>query len=617
VAGNIIVDYLNFGVVYYLIKHERKANVIALFRPHSRLKECILQYLVRLLGFNYQVNKLQFGAVSSNPYSRVFHTTQIMANKLAEPYFKNTFKKTDYFFDYKVRNQLFRLLWRSNSVVEYANCIELFSVDKIYVTNPLNNKFKQKLAEMHNSKLKCQKVRFYNAFGAMNDDGYAYTNNKSLPGVLRLWLFAILSVFKITSYITLRWKKTNNKCDILLFSHDEDTTTGWLNGIKMINSLKTECTVARPNGVIGAGADAFNLHKVYWKNTLKFYIHMLYGIHRFFWSLKISPLMYATLIQSWRDMFLLQCLYLELNVNAVYSNYESDFSQLALAIASDSNDIVSYAAIWSLGSFPSDLVCTSYKFADRSFIWGKWHYELFKASFDKSSGYIIAGYIGDIYMTEMAKNAQSMRAKIKKDFDYIIAFYDTSITKDLFYDEIGAVNMLKSILEIASETNSLVVLKTKKNSIIYDSLKLQYTDRLVFDYERASIVPALASDVVVGVCSSTLVCMAAVYGKPIVLFDPANVVWDKWKFEINNMVDSLCKMEFALRNSLLNTPDKKAEWTSQIDPLADGNAQIRMSNYIDDVNKNHSSGKVATLTLADSKYQQRWGADKVILNTFI
>jgi hypothetical protein len=602
---HIVIDYINLITALHLVQKNRGSNVTALFHPTSKVLESFLIKVLNIFDIKYQLERMECGNLTNNPYYDIVVETNSMVGKLVPLYESGIPSKITDYFNYKLWNILFRLLWRPNLILSYIK--KYNNIDEIYISIKTSKKFLSQYQKFLSDE-DCKKITFYSGIGSINDTEYSYKRSTSKKFRFLAYIF----------YIRIEFKKTYSKIDSLFFSHDRGTIQGWINGIKVGKFVDFTYKIVWPDKSIGQKSDNLSFRHIYWKDIFGYFLHLKNGLTRFFpliFSIDFNA--YSELVKNWVDLFLLQSFYEKHSVKIVYSNFESDFTQLALAASSDNKKIVSFSAIWSLGNFPFKGVVTFQKFADRFFIWGDWHYDLLSSSNDKSSGYIVTGYIGDIYLTQMRKDMDILHAKHKNSFNKIIAFYDTSITPDLFFNEVTARNILNTIASAATENNSLVILKMKKKKYnVYNDIIQKYATHILIDHDSASLVPALSADVVIGIENSTPVVISAVHGKNVILFDGSRTIWQHWNVAVRGItvVRSLHDLKYELVKSLTGVEKDNVYSTYAIDPFADGKAQYRMANYMKHVFSELSAGKSESLLRADTRYKKRWGDDKILIN---
>jgi len=600
----IVIDYINLAIVFHLVRKNRGSNVVALFQPTSKLLENILTRVLSSFDIEYRLDKMKFENLSDNPYQNVLVETNKVVNKFMLLYENDKPSKTIDYFNYILRNKLFHLLWRSSSILEYIKIDN--KIDEVYISIKARKEFLKRYFKFLSDQDCKIIIIFYNDIGKMNDTGYLFKRPASRKFRFLAYIF----------FIQVGFKKVYSKIDSLLFSHNRDTVQGWINGIEVGNFVDFTYKIVWPDKSIGKKSDNLPFRYIYWKDLYSYLLHLISGLIRFFpFYLSIGFDAYSALVRNWTDLFLLQSFYKKHRIKIIYSNFDSDFTQLALAVASDNKKIVSFSAIWSLGNYPLKGCVTFQKFADRFFIWGRWHYSLLSSSNDKSSGYVITGYIGDIYSHKMLKDAVILRKYHKKRYSNIIALYDTSVFHDLFFNNIIAENLLNTVAEVAEQSNSIIILKTKFRSGIYDKVISCYSNNIVVDCSKGSLIPALSADVVIGIENSTPVSLSALYNKRVINFNPSNTVWKYWKSTIAKdmtMVETLGGVRRELINKLKMLD--KPYLNVNIDPFVDGKSQERMAQYICDVSNQLHKGKGSALAYADTNYIEKNGVDKIIYN---
>ena len=601
---HIVIDYINLITVFHLALNHKGSDVTALFCPTSKSKERFLIRILSIFKIRYQLDKMKFSKLPVNPYQEVLVDTNDIVDKLSLFYESDNYSKTMSCFNSKLRRTLFNLLWRPNSIIKYAE--KYYTFDAIYISlktkKIFQNRFQALLTDQHCIK----KLFFYNGNGKVDDLEYWS----------RIYMQKKIRFLAYIFYIPIEFKNRCRNIDSLFFSHDKKTIQGFLNGTRVSNFISFTHKIAWPDGTIGESSESLIFRRIYWKDYASYLLHLKDGLAKFYPTIASIGLdVFIILMREWVSLFLLRLFYKKHNIKIIYSNYDSDFTQLALAIASDDLKIASFSAIWSLGSFPHKHNITLHKFADRFFIWGEWHYSLLSASNDESSGYVTAGYIGDIDLPIMQKEAALLRTKYKKNYKKIISLYDTSKFYDLFFNEEIAEKLLNVVMKVAKQSNSLVILKTKFKS--YDESKFlrHYSNNLILDSEKSSLIAALASDVVIGIANSSPLALAAISNKHVVSFNSPNTVWDHWKSSISSdftMVESLKALNVELTNKL--NMDNKPYSTEKITPFFDGKTQLRMAHYMNEVSDKIDQGKNEALEHADSKYTTKYGFDKIIIN---
>jgi len=614
----IIIDYLNFTTAFYLIKNERNSIVIAIFKSESRLMEFILVRLLNIFVISYSLEKMNMAKLSINPTSGIYKSTGKLAIMLANQYCQSSStSKVNHLFNHIIKSWFFSNLWRTVSVVEYVS-IYYKDVDAIYVSTSLNNNLLKKHSAGHFGSSLHSTIHYYSAFGLINDENYSYRRIKPKFRLLGERISQLIKLLYKIFYISIRSKISKEKFEVLLFSHDHDERV-WLGINKIPDYLNLNCRISYPNQIVGKGHNKFKIKSITWPKIIQYYGHTLLGLSKFSWSFNVSWSLCINLLNAWQCIFILENLYHDYGVKMVLSGgYESIMSQVAVALASDNHEMISFETTASLGEYPTEFVGSWHKFSDRFFLWGSWHHDLSRASKDKSSGYIIAGYIFDNNISKMKEKADFFKSDVSKKYNKIITIFDTSIDNDHAYAGDIIFRYIDTVVKIAEEFNALVVLKTKKNHSGYSNLmKSNDGGQLLIHYEKGSLVSALVSDVVVGLGSSTPAVLSAVYSRKVVLFEPTKIVWSQWGMDNhdNPMVTSLTDLQIVIRELLLSdNKDKKTLCSNRFDPYADGKSQYRIAKYIECVFENLYRGKIEALIQADTQYKVRWGEDKVFLS---
>ena len=527
---------------------------------------------------------------------------------------RSEFKDGQYYYDIGLR---FR-----PSNTEYLKQLDV-RTGSVYISTVVNYEV------LKNICLCTDNIIYYKSIGLFEDNGYAGRRRLARIKFFGNTVGIFIEYIYFLVRVKLKRKVFGRKIDILLFSHKEKLN--WIGIDNISNYLSAHCKIVRQNGLVEYGVDSFQLMSTHWKNIIKYYLHLIRGVRMFYRVSDIGFNYFFALLEDWKKIFFLKEVFCEYEVKAILSGYESNLSQLAVALSSDSDDMVSFDCVWSIGEYPSKFVPTTCKFADRSFIWGMWHYELMLASDSRSSGYVISGYVGDCFVSKMKKKGESVFLKSDKNYDKLITIFDVGgYNFDHLYTKEKVEQFIKCILDVAVEFDALVVIKLKnklelqdedpfnnKHEIpsLYKNLINKYgKNRMVFLYESSSLISALRSDVVIGMSSSTLASVSSVHGIPSIMYDPSKVVWSKWNLGISayNMAYTLEKVDSLLRSILHKDKTEDNFITEYIDPFADGKSQMRMAKYIEDTLYSLTNKKDKPLIYADKRYISKWGVDKIM-----
>jgi hypothetical protein len=608
---NIIIDYLNVSSAIKLIKNHRGSNVTALFKPQSSVIEFFLIKIIGLFGIRYSLDKIILGRFSDYIATKIIDRTGDVVRSISKEYIYNSSSKVNDCLNYTLKNWLFNALWRQVFIIEYVRRLNIH-VDAIYIATQVNNELLIK-SSFYQSELNKGYVIHYKSSSLIDDKGYSHIRKHPRIKYVGKNINTLLEFLYTFLFVRLRRKKPITKIDLLVLDHY--SSFKWLTLDKIIDNSALNSRIVYPNGMVGSDKDAFHIRSIYWNDIFSFYAHMVTGVFKFYWAINISTNLFTDLLTRWKFVYILKSLYNKYNIRIVLSGFEAPINQVATAVASDNEEMVSFDCLWSIGERPMEFACTQHRMSDRYFLWGSWHHDLMSASNDKSSGHIIAGYIGDHHISLMKTMGKKFRDKQLNKFNKIITVFDSGSGEDI-HPEVIYIDYVKAIMIIAVEFNALVVLKTKKGVERYaDIIKSNNDGRLIFHHEYGSLEAALNSDVVTGVVNSGMGSVSAVHGRQVILYDPNKLVWDKWESYRHScsIVRSLPDLQTILRSQLSNDITKVTPSPKYIDPYADGKAQYRMENYIQNVFDNLHLGKNKAMHLADNIYKMQWGEDKVII----
>jgi len=577
---DIIIDYLNFSSAFKLIKNERGSNVIALFRPESRKVEFLLIKIITLFKMNYSLDKMMSSKLSENIANKVFRSATILTNEISKEYIYNSSSKVNDFFNFNIKSWIFQNLFRQVSIIEYTRKLNI-SFDALYISTQLNSKLLRRLPFFESVLMRGELVH-YKSTNLIDDALYSYRIKRSKIRYSGTNIGKLIEMLHAFLFVKIRIKAKVEKIDVLIFSHYQFK---WIGLDEISNNLPLNSKIVYPDGMVGNDTDAFQIKSIYWNEIFLFYKHMIMGVIEFLWSIKININLFSQLLTMWKFIYIQKSLFKKYNIRIILSGYESPISMGAIAVASDNEKMASFDSLWSIGEHPIEFACTQNRVSDRYFIWGRWHHDLMIASNDHSKGHILTGYIGDRHIPSMKAKGKIFRNKHLKTHSKIITIFDSGSGADGHFSEEIYINLVKSIKLIADDFNALVVIKSKKGDSRYaDIIKLD-NKGFVIDNEKASLVAALSSDVVIGIGSSGPASISAVHGLQTILYDPNKLVWDKWSSYENYCpkVRSLLELQTILRGILSFEITKDMPYPEYIDPYGDYMAQKRMEDYIQNV----------------------------------
>lgn len=609
----IIIDYLNFSSAFKLIQNERRSNVIALFKPHSNIKEVLLIKILLLFRIKYSLNKMESCNFKDNLVNKIFEITKHTTNSISDEYLSKSSSKSSNLNDFSIKKWFFHALWRQISIIEYIKNLKINeNSNTIYISSLVEDKLLMKSSH-YQSIINNLPLVHYKTSCLINDNNYSFIRVQPKFKYVGTKISSLLEILYAVFFVKWNFKLSAEKIDFLIFSHFPEK---WV-GIDKINPNSALISkIVYPDGMVGSDKkNSLNIKSIDLKELVAFYIYMFNGILKFFWAFKIHSTFFSELVSKYKLSFILKSFYKKHNVKIILSGYESPIGQVATSIASDNSSMVSFDCVWSLGERPIDFAVTQTKFCDRNFLWGQWHHDLMISSNDQSSGHIIAGYIGDHLIPIMQSQAREFRNFHIKKYKKIITVFDSGSAEDGHFSEETYIQYLEAIIHTANKFNALVVLKTKKEDKRYEDIVKSNHDRLIIHYEKASLVSALGSDIVIGVASSTPASIAAVYGIKAILYDPNKQVCSKWKSYENSLViiRSIQSLTKILSENLISSIARKNQYPKYIDSFGDFLAQNRIEKYIENIFDNLDLGKNEALKIADNLYQEEWGYNKVIL----
>ena len=599
------------ATLWYLIRYHGSSCVVALFQS-APVHDKIFRGLLKLFGMRYEFQRMEFVSLKKNPYMQIFRNSESIVHKLVsaslldlpDSAVKSSLLKV-------AERQLFMCLWRVVSIMNFVNT-NIQDVEHIYISNPLGKKKNDTLMGLINDAYSAYDMTLYSSYSKVDDTGYLYPQSMYINRLY--FMFIYVKIIKLVLFPAVVFRKHNKFSDAIYFLHNENEQK-YINARGVLKNNGDHLVIYH-NYTYYDGNERGNLGVLY-SNYFKYLWRMLSGVLYFRKFKDFNPMIFYGLLGCWRDLYFLKRIYERCNIKYVYSNYESNISYMGLASAKDDHQIASFAAVWSGGSFPSDMVATYHKYSDRFFVWGDWHRVLFEASNDRSDKYVEVGYIGDHEISAMIDAAKTVEVVQKNNYNKIISIYDTTMFHDLFFCEKTLASILDVLLELAVKLNYLIILKTKhkNNLLIKDKLK-KYINHLVINDEKGDLSPALMSDLIIGVSLSTPVMLAASYGKNILLYDNADTAWSRFEEMFGR--DLIVNNEIDLKNSVIErlmseqcVPDNISQYNTRIGTTT---AQDKMSDYIDWFIASSSKNKYASLQYADNKYMKKYMNHKVIKN---
>lgn len=365
------------------------------------------------------------------------------------------------------------------------------------------------------------------------------------------------------------------------------------------------------------------IFKYYLFSVLKFkFISLFYIVNICFFSIKYA---------YWYDFF-------NYNNIKIYINPVDIFmSNIPVLAALEENHGVSISYQWSNLSFPSVLFSSC---ADVLFSFGPAYKWVWEESRSRIGNLVYCGYITDYSFKEVKKDAITLREQLKfKGVQFVICYFDENSSDDrmscITNERTAKIYkyFIKKMLE--DETLGLIFKpgypKTlyKRISSISDLIeKAKTSGRCVF-MDKGSYVSeqypseaAQAADLCIGLLlSGTVALESYLSGTPTVFLDLEKLYsnpiyqWGMGKVVFDNL-DELFLAIKKYRQNTLSIPGfgDLSQWVEDKDPFKDGNASLRMGQYIHWLLEVFNQGKTReeAIKYANQKYAKAWGAENVV-----
>lgn len=365
------------------------------------------------------------------------------------------------------------------------------------------------------------------------------------------------------------------------------------------------------------------IFKKYLFAALKFkFIPMFYLVNICFFAIKYA---------YWYDFF-------NSNNLKIYINPADFFmSNIPALAALEENNGVSIAYQWSNLSFPSVLLssCT-----DVLFSFGQAYKWIWEENRSRIGNLVYCGYITDYSFKEVKKDAVTLREQLKiKGVQFVICYFDENSSNDrmtIISNRRSAEiyeYFIRKMLE--DETIGLIVKpvypKTlyKRIASVSDLIeKAKETGRCIFidsgSYvtEQYPTEAAQAADLCVGLLlSGTVALESYLSGTPTVFLDLEKLYsnpvyrWGKGKVVFDSLDDLFSVIRRYRENPVsVSGFGDLSDWVKDRDPFKDGNASLRMGQYIHWLLEMFNQGKTReeAIKYANQKYAEAWGAENVV-----
>jgi len=366
-----------------------------------------------------------------------------------------------------------------------------------------------------------------------------------------------------------------------------------------------------------------HIFKNYLFAGLKFkFIPLFYLVNICFFAIKYA---------YWYDIF-------NSNNIKIYINPVDLFmSNIPALAALEENNGVSISYQWSNLSFSSVLLSSC---ADVLFSFGPAYKWVWEENRSRIGNLVYCGYITDYSFKEVKKDAVTLREQLMiKGVQFVICYFDENSSDDrmtIISNRRSAEiyeYFIRKMLE--DETIGLIVKpvypKTlyKRIASVSDLIeKAKETGRCIF-IDRGSYVTeqypteaAQAADLCVGLLlSGTVAIESYLSGTPTVFLDLEKLYsnpiyqWGKGKVVFDSL-DDLFSAIRRYRENPISVPGfgDLSDWVKDRDPFKDGNASLRMGQYISWLFEKFKEGRTRenAIEYANQKYAELWRKENVV-----
>lgn len=364
------------------------------------------------------------------------------------------------------------------------------------------------------------------------------------------------------------------------------------------------------------------LFKTYFKNLIRMqFIKPFYIINMVFFILRYS---------YWYDFFKRNNV--KINVNCSIFTKESCPMNLALEKNGGVNIAIQY----------SNFFFTDYGhriFSDVLFLFGPDYRWIAKESDSIINNIIYCGYITDYSFNRVKEDAQRLRKQLlSRGVEFIICFFDESSSDD----KMSAVPNSRSsyiyrhLIELILSDRTLgLICSPKKTDSLFKRIpevkelvnKAKETERVIFmggshHTDNYPTEVAQAADLCIGILlGGTTVLEANLSGTPSVFLDLEKLYslniyqWGRGKVVFDN-IDELFKTIQEYRKSPDSVPGfgDLELWIKKKDPFKDGNASLRIGQYINWLFENlkRDEDKKKAIKYANENYAKLWGIENIV-----
>ena len=600
-ASKVVVDYLNFGLLFLLFKLEKGSQVFFLFKSHSPLIEICISYILNLNSIATKfiwLNSTTSYRLQSDACDDI--ALQIVTGLNSIDLFESYYKQ-------RVGDFIYGNVYRAVSIIEFSrDHEELLGFDRIFLS-------KDNFSQIINDKYTELNISFYHNFGSMSDKNYqefySPNQNRYYKNTLKGLFKVVNSIFNVS---LSSWPKSI-LVSLISVIHPENEFRKALSQSEITNDVKNNA-VFYNNFTIKLNERKYKVRRLGVADLTEFLLHIRRSFKICFSTPLITVGNKLTILSECIDLFFLIQMIKKLKCKVVYSVFESNNALLLLHAATISNSCISLASSFSAGYFPAQYhISHRAKNVDVYLVWGELLSRLYTASGDQSKFHMITGYTGDYYLENFRTESEVF---FKDDKRAVVSIYDTSIYDDLFVNKQEMLNFVNQIAEYAIARDINVIIKTKRHNKIYANLIKKYPNNITISDQLASLSASMKSDLVIGYLMSTPLLLSGSYQKNVVFFDPYRVCWDEYydyfsDFIVHEMEDIFSRIKDITTNREVNVSHSNYSEFQLVNKFNDANYQKKVSDYIDSILKSKIKDKRLVLLDSNTLYQNQYGLDLI------
>jgi len=601
---SILVDYLNFYTIFFII-FGKYSSVYLMYR-HKFLNN-IYVYFLRFLNVEIAYLEINYPSDSYEKYDQIAIEKDYISDLVysGQDLLKNYLFKT-YFYE------------RIHPIVELKVFFGSLSIDRVLMN--YGDYFYLLEREGFYKKVKYYSLPLLCNFKSGNY-GFRYVYLKKIRFLFRAYVLSLVKIFRFNFTFSSKELLTFDVLAASTQKNVSDKDSFICNSLYAFDKLKLEYAVIDPVSSVIYTSDGRKLYHLYSVNFLKIF-KTIKGIYKIYKELsskrKVSFSFFVHLIEKSKDIFFLNKIINDLGVKVVYTCYEgSPIVKLLNIVGYRSSKVFSLGATWSFGYMPHFLD-ELYKCCDIFFTWGdrqSLNYIKCKSPF---ISLVNVGYIGDYAINFMKNKPDDEIEKLKNCGYKVIAVYDNVPSRDHFLTFTQFNNFYRGVLSLLREGSFACVIKTKRLSLLFKTLDknliddiLSFGEKVIINSEKADLSPALKSDFTYAFNLSGLGTIASIWGKKTFFYDESGFVNESMISKKNGqIITNFNDLVPCLK--ALDEVSEIVDKNSTVDPFVDGNAQFRITEYIQLILSLTGKSKQSIIEEVNIIYRKKYGNDTVI-----